>query len=48
MSDVPAQARAGAGLFAWISKWRRADDPRSPQMLGDEIVRLYTRGLSAA
>jgi AcrR family transcriptional regulator len=48
MSDVAAQARAGAGLFAWISKWRRADDPRTPQMLGDEIVRLYTRGLSAA
>jgi AcrR family transcriptional regulator len=48
MSDVPAQARAGAGLFAWISKWRRADDPRSPQSLGDEIVRLYTRGLAVA
>lgn len=48
MSDVPAQARAGAGLFAWISKWRRADDARSPQALGDEIVRLYTRGLAAA
>jgi AcrR family transcriptional regulator len=48
ITDVPAQSRAGAGLFAWIPKWRRPDDPRSPQALGDEIVRLYTRGLVAA
>jgi AcrR family transcriptional regulator len=48
ISDVQAAARAGAGLFAWIPKWRRADDPLTPQALGDEIVRLYTRGLAAA
>jgi AcrR family transcriptional regulator len=48
ISDVQAQARAGAGLFAWIPKWRRADDPMTPKALGDEIVRLYTRGLAAA
>jgi AcrR family transcriptional regulator len=48
ISDVQAQARAGAGLFAWIPKWRRPDDPMTPQALGDEVVRLYTRGLAAA
>jgi AcrR family transcriptional regulator len=48
ISDVQAQARAGAGLFAWIPKWRSADDPRTPQDLADEVVRLYTRGLAAA
>jgi AcrR family transcriptional regulator len=47
ISDVQAQARAGAGLFAWIPKWRSTDDPRSPQDLADEVVRLYTRGLAA-
>lgn len=48
IKDVQAQARAGAGLFAWIPKWRRADDPMSPRALADEVVRLYTRGLAAA
>jgi len=44
--DIQAAARAGAGLFAWIPKWRSA--PGQLRDLGDEIVRFYVRGLSAA
>lgn len=47
IDDLQAAARAGAGLFAWIPKWRRDDDGRSPRALGDEVVRLYVRGLAA-
>jgi AcrR family transcriptional regulator len=46
--DIQAAARAGAGLFAWIPKWRRERDGASAHALGDEIVRFYVRGLAAA
>jgi AcrR family transcriptional regulator len=47
IDDLQAAARAGAGLFAWIPKWRRDDDPVSAKALGDEVARLYVRGLAA-
>ena len=46
--DIQAAARAGAGLFAWIPKWRRDEKAAGASMLGDEIVRFYVRGLAAA
>ena len=45
--DIQAAARSGAGLFAWIPKWRRETTGRA-RALGDEVVRFYVRGLSAA
>jgi AcrR family transcriptional regulator len=48
INDLQAAARSGAGLFAWIPKWRRADAKTPPRALGDEIVRLYVRGLEQA
>jgi AcrR family transcriptional regulator len=47
IDDVQAAARSGAGLFAWISKWRRDNDQASARALGDEVARLYVRGLAA-
>jgi AcrR family transcriptional regulator len=47
IEDIQAASRAGAGLFAWIPKWRRENDARSAKTLGDEVVRLYVRGLAA-
>jgi AcrR family transcriptional regulator len=47
IDDLQAASRSGAGLFAWIPKWRRDSDARSAKTLGDEVVRLYVRGLAA-
>jgi AcrR family transcriptional regulator len=47
IDDLQAASRSGAGLFAWIPKWRRDSDARSAKALGDEVVRLYVRGLAA-
>jgi AcrR family transcriptional regulator len=47
ISDLQAASRAGAGLFAWIPKWRRDSDAASAKALGDEVTRLYVRGLAA-
>lgn len=47
VDDLQAAARSGAGLFAWIPKWRRTDDAASAKALGDEVARLYVRGLAA-
>jgi AcrR family transcriptional regulator len=47
IDDLQAAARAGAGLFAWIPKWRRDGDAQSARALGDEVARLYVRGLAA-
>jgi hypothetical protein len=47
IDDLQAAARAGAGLFAWIPKWRRDSDPLAAKQLGDEVTRLYVRGLAA-
>ncbi len=46
--DIQAAARSGAGLFAWIPKWRREPDAAGARALGDEVVRFYVRGLAAA
>jgi AcrR family transcriptional regulator len=47
IDDIQAASRSGAGLFAWISKWRRNHEPASARALGDEVTRLYVRGLAA-
>ena len=47
IDDMQAASRSGAGLFAWIPKWRRDNDAASARALGDEVVRLYVRGLAA-
>lgn len=47
IDDIQAASRAGAGLFAWIPKWRRGDDAAGARTLGDEVARLYVRGLAA-
>lgn len=35
-----------AGAFGWIPKWRLEDDPRSPQVLADEMCRIIQTGLA--
>jgi AcrR family transcriptional regulator len=47
IDDIQAASRSGAGLFAWIPKWRRDNDAASARALGDEVTRLYVRGLAA-
>ncbi len=47
IDDIQAAARSGAGLFAWIPKWRRTDDPAGARALADEVARLHVRGLAA-
>lgn len=47
IDDIQAASRSGAGLFAWIPKWRRDTDAASAKALGDEVTRLYVRGLAA-
>jgi AcrR family transcriptional regulator len=47
IDDIQAASRSGAGLFAWIPKWRRNNDAASAKALGDEVTRLYVRGLAA-
>ena len=43
--EVQTVTTTGAGVFGWIPKWRRPDDPRTPRQLADEIVALFARGL---
>lgn len=43
--EVRTLATVGAGVFSWIPKWRRDDDPRSPRMIADETAALFLRGL---
>lgn len=47
LDDIQAASRSGAGLFAWIPKWRRGGDAAGARALGDEVARLYVRGLAA-
>jgi hypothetical protein len=47
IDDIQAAARSGAGLFAWIPKWRSNSDPASAKALADEVARLHVRGLAA-
>jgi AcrR family transcriptional regulator len=47
IDDLQAAARSGAGLFAWIPKWRSNSDPASARALADEVARLHVRGLAA-
>lgn len=47
IEDLQAASRSGAGLFAWIPKWRNDNDAAGAKALGDEVVRLYVRGLAA-
>jgi AcrR family transcriptional regulator len=43
--DVRTLSTTGAGVFAWIPRWRRDDDPRSARAIADEMVALFARGL---
>jgi AcrR family transcriptional regulator len=43
--DVRTLAIVGAGVFTWIPKWRRPDDPRPPRAIADETAALFLRGL---
>ncbi|MCC7267292.1 MAG: TetR family transcriptional regulator [Caulobacteraceae bacterium] len=45
--DVLVLSQIGAGAFGWLPKWVAPDDPRPPARFGDEIVALFTFGLSA-
>jgi AcrR family transcriptional regulator len=43
--DSRTLATVGAGVFSWIPKWRKDDDPRPPRLIADEIAALFVRGL---
>lgn len=43
--EVRTLSITGAGVFSWIPRWRRDDDPRTPRAIADEMVALFTRGL---
>jgi AcrR family transcriptional regulator len=43
--EVRALSTTAAGVFAWIPRWRRDDDPRPARAIADEMVALFTRGL---
>ena len=43
--DARTITTVGAGVFGWIPKWRRDDDPRPARFVADEITALYIRGL---
>jgi AcrR family transcriptional regulator len=43
--DVRTLSTTGAGVFAWIPRWRRDDDPRPARAIADEMVALFARGL---
>jgi AcrR family transcriptional regulator len=43
--EVRTLSTTGAGVFAWIPRWRRDDDPRPPRAIADEMVALFARGL---
>lgn len=45
IDDIQAASRSGAGLFAWVAKWR--PDNANAKAIGDEVTRLYVRGLAA-
>jgi AcrR family transcriptional regulator len=45
IEDIQAASRSGAGLFAWIAKWR--PENADAKAIGDEVSRLYVRGLAA-
>lgn len=43
--EVRTLSTTGAGVFAWIPRWRRDDDPRPARAIADEMVALFARGL---
>jgi AcrR family transcriptional regulator len=43
--EVRTLSATGAGVFAWIPRWRRDDDPRPARAVADEMVALFARGL---
>jgi AcrR family transcriptional regulator len=43
--DLDTIALVGAGVFAWIPKWFRAEDGRSAWQLAEETTELFTKGL---
>ena len=43
--EVRTLSTTGAGVFAWIPRWRSEDDPRPARALADEMVALFARGL---
>ena len=45
IDDIQAASRSGAGLFAWVAKWR--PENADAKAIGDEVTRLYVRGLAA-
>jgi AcrR family transcriptional regulator len=43
--EVRTLSTTGAGVFAWIPRWRRDDDSRPARAIADEMVALFARGL---
>ncbi|MGQ0586055.1 MAG: TetR family transcriptional regulator [Gammaproteobacteria bacterium] len=43
--EVRTLSTTGAGVFSWIPRWRRDDDPRPARAIADEMVALFARGL---
>jgi AcrR family transcriptional regulator len=43
--ELRTLSTTAAGVFAWIPRWRRDDDPRAPRAIADEMVALFARGL---
>lgn len=43
--EVRTLSTTGAGVFAWIPRWRRDDDARPARAIADEMVALFARGL---
>jgi AcrR family transcriptional regulator len=43
--DLDTVSLVGAGVFAWIPKWYRADDARPAWQVADETTELFIRGL---
>jgi AcrR family transcriptional regulator len=43
--EVRTLSTTAAGVFAWIPRWRRDDDPRPARAIADEMVALFARGL---
>jgi AcrR family transcriptional regulator len=43
--ELRTLSTTGAGVFSWIPRWRREDDPRPARAIADEMVALFARGL---
>jgi AcrR family transcriptional regulator len=43
--DLETVSLVGAGVFAWVPKWFRADDGRSAWQVADETTEIFSKGL---